>query len=157
MKEITLSQDKVALVDDEDFEYLSQWKWSAYKAKNNKFYAHRKEFGNKTVIMHRLIMKAKGREVQIDHINNNGLDNRRCNLRLATNSQNGFNKKVRRDSGTGIKGAFYVGQNREKPYVARITINGKRKHLGYFYTAQQAGEAYKNAARELQGEFYCGS
>lgn len=86
---------------------------------------------------------------QIDHINGIRDDNRWCNLREVTNQQNQFNRIVRKDSSTGVKGVYPRGNR----FRASIFHNWKEKHLGYFDTIEEASEAYNKAADELQGEF----
>jgi hypothetical protein len=87
----------------------------------------------------------------VDHINNNSLDNRRENLRLATPSQNAMNKKMRSDNRTGFPGVRFVW--RQNRYHARIGVGGKRISLGYFKTAEEAHDAYKSASLKYHGEF----
>jgi hypothetical protein len=103
MKEIKLTQGKVAMVDDEDFEFLNQWKWNAHKCHNWKgdnYYSERgiHQRGRKPEIiiisMHRLIMGVERNDKRkVDHINHNTLDNRKENLRVCTNQQNSWNHK----------------------------------------------------------------
>lgn len=87
----------------------------------------------------------------IDHANRNRSDNRLCNLREATRSQNNANAPASVLSKTGMRGVFYVP--RVKKYRAQMRANGRRISLGYFETAEKASEAYKNAARQEYGEF----
>ena len=154
MKEIQLTQGKVALVDDEDFEYLNQLKWFADKATNGKFYAVRKSIRiNKKGInqkMHRMIF-GNDLKLHIDHINGDTLDNRRCNLRICTHQQNMFNKSISKSNKSGYKGVSYM--NTSKMYKASISINRKTIFIGYFYYAKQAAKAYNIAAVKYHGEF----
>jgi len=96
MKEIELTQGQVAIVDDEDFEYLSQWKWRASWHENNKsFYAARADRSTgkyKTIYMHRLIMQTES-GLECDHIFHNTLDNRKSVLRNVTRSENQRNNR----------------------------------------------------------------
>jgi len=150
MKEILLTQGKAALVDDEDYEYLSQFKWCARKERDDLFYARRAVKGNVYYSMHRLILNApKGMEV--DHINGNGLDNQRSNLRLCTKSQNQHNSHIRQDNKSGFKGVHWV--NKCKRWRAKITIHGTQIHLGHFRIPEQAALAYNKAAIKFHGEF----
>ena len=91
-------------------------------------------------------------DVQIDHINRNKIDNRIENLRISTPSHNCQNRDIRSNNTSGYKGVSYNIQN--KKWMAYIGINGKQKHLGYFTTAEEAYEAYKNKAKELNSQGY---
>ena len=91
MKQILLSQDKFALLDDQDYDILMKWKWYAAKI-GFTFYARRKTSRKnpprKTICMHQTIAERMGILGEVDHIDRNGLNNQRDNLRLATDSQN---------------------------------------------------------------------
>lgn len=150
VKEIPLSQGKVALVDAADYDELMQWKWYAVTNHRN-WYAERNIYGvngkHTKTRMHNVLMGIKG----VDHINGNGLDNRRSNLRLATNQQNAFNK---RHYGRGS--SVYKGVYRRKDtnkWAARIMFNAKNINLGCFCDEVEAAMAYDAKARELFGEF----
>ena len=93
MKKIELTQGKFALVDDEDFEWLNQWKWYANHLGYTWYVVRSVRYDNevKAILMHRSILNAKIGE-EIDHINHNGLDNRKKNLRICTRSQNNMNR-----------------------------------------------------------------
>lgn len=148
MKQIKLSRGLIALVDDEDFEYLSQWKWSAHKG-GNTFYATRtiwKGSIQNKVRMHRLILNTpKG--MQVDHIDHNGLNNQKHNIRNCNVQQNHFN--VRSVSTTGYHGVYY-----DKKYIkACIQYNGKGIHIGNFKREIDAARAYDQKAKELFGDF----
>ncbi len=151
MKEIPLTQGQVALVDDQDYEELSRHKWSAFKS--GKTWYARRGFGprshQKQVYMHQQILNPPP-GLQCDHINGDGLDNRRCNLRVCTQSQNQHNRRLQ--GGTSeFKGVhWYKAQNK---WRAKITHNGKRYHLGAFPDETDAARAYDNAAREFFGKF----
>lgn len=153
MKEIQLTQGKVALVDDEDFEYLNQWKWCACKI-SNRFYAIRSYRLNSKKIfiyMHRLITNNNDSKMHTDHKNNNPLDNRRENLRICTNSQNQMNTKVQINNTSGFKGV--VWNKIAKKWVAQIKLNNKLKNLGRYINPIDAARAYNAAAIKYHGEF----
>lgn len=156
MKEIKLTQGKVALVDDEDYEYLNQWKWHyEYRKGRNpeSGYAVRNMFVSKgkfvKVRMHRVIMNAPT-GVQVDHINHNGLDNRRSNLRLCSSAENQYGKRAIPHS-SRFKGVTW--NKRDKKWQALIMKNGKTTSLGYFTSEYEAAKAYDKAAALIFGEF----
>lgn len=152
MKKIKLTQGKFALVDNEDFEVLSNYSW-VYSPDKKTGYAHttvRLDGKRTTVKMHRMIMSAK-KGLQIDHINHNGLDNRRSNLRECTQSQNQANMNVRSTSSSGIKGVHQRKDNGR--WRAHAFRNGRRVWLGHFNTAKEAAMAYNNYVLKFDGEF----
>ena len=152
MKTIQLTQGKVAIVDDDDFEMLNAYKWFAHK-QGDRFYARRntsiRNGAKRTAIgMHRVIMRTPV-GFETDHVNGDGLDNRRDNLRIATSSQNKMNRGSRRDNKLGVKG---VSRSRGR-FRAVIQINGNYKLIGVFLTIEAASAAYQLAAQKLFGEF----
>ena len=155
MIEIPLTQGQVALIDDEDFELVSKYKWHVQWNKNTKsFYAGtkiRKSDGKRTTLqMHRLIVNAqKGQRV--DHIHHNTLDNRKSELRICTPSQNQHNRAIQANNTSGYKGVSWHKQRQK--WLARIKVNGKRISLGLFLTPELAHAAYCRAALELHGDF----
>ena len=155
MIEIPLTQGQVALIDDEDFELVSQYKWYAHWDPHTKsFYARtniRKSDGTRTMLrMHRLITDAKKGE-EVDHINHDTIDNQKENLRICTRSENGCNRGAQENNTSGYKGVSLDKSSGK--WRAAIKLNGKRIYLGYFATKEEAYEAYCNAALELHGEF----
>jgi len=152
MKRIRLTQGEFAIVDDADFEYLNQWKWY-FKKYPKTGYATRAPWENGkqyTLFMHTLILKTpKG--MCSDHINGNGLDNRKSNLRTCTYQQNAFNRKKRQNMTSRFKGVNWHKGNRK--WEAGIKINGRRIYLGEFDLPIEAAMAYKKAALEYHGEF----
>lgn len=161
MKMIPLTQGMSAIVDDDMFEYLNQWKWCVQKS-GSTFYAIRSiKVGqhNRTVRMHREILGLKfGDKRQVDHINHNGLGNRRCNLRICNQSENSQNQNVQRRTKTSkYKGVWKAKQHQKgrtySYWMAGIRLNQKLIHLGYFKTEREAAEAYNNKAIEVFGEF----
>lgn len=153
--EIPLTQGFVALISAEDSD-LALVKWFAHKSLSGHVYAYRNQYKPKQWMMkmHRVILaRMLGRDLTskelVDHINGNGQDNRRSNLRLATYSQNRVNTKLSKDNKSGFKGV----RSYRKRWVAEIRFNGKTTHLGVFDTPEEASEVYKKAAIELHGEF----
>jgi hypothetical protein len=145
MKEITLTQGEVALVDDIDFEYLNQWKWYF-----DGRYAQRR-LGRSSVRLHCLVLERKlGHHnfKQVDHQDRNKLNCCRYNLRPATNQQNCTNKDVV-SAASGYKGV-YPERDRWK---AQITVDRRTEYLGTYLTPIEAAKAYNDAALEYFGEF----
>jgi hypothetical protein len=145
--EIPLTQGQVAIVDDADYVRLSQWKWFARKDRNT-YYAHRND-GKRIVYMHRAIAGVSDSKVHIDHIDGNGLNNCRSNLRTATYAQNGRNHRIHRNNSTGFIGVSFY----ENKWVARITVAHKIIYLGCFENAVAAARARDSAALTMHGEF----
>ena len=146
---IPLTQGKYALVSDEDFGWLTQWKW-CFGAKG---YAYRGvgTQANPRIYMHKSILDAP-RDKQVDHINHNTLDNRRSNLRVCTNSQNQFNRRLSINTKTGYKGVS-IANKRNDRWWAYINVQGKRHYLGIFRDKKEAAHAYNQAALKYHGEF----
>ena len=152
MKCIELTQGRVAIVDDEDFDKLAQYRWQY-----NKGYADREATiafkVTKHVKMHRIIMGIDDPNIHVDHINGDKLDNRRINLRLATRAQNKANSRVAKNNAIGVKGVSKRTGPKGDAFRAHITTEGKMKSLGTFKTAEEAHAAYCKAATEAHGEF----
>jgi hypothetical protein len=152
MKKIPLTQGQIAIVDDEDFDKLNQFKWCAAKTKDGDYMAVRNSPNpNRHLIyMHRQIMDfPKGMEV--DHIFHNRLDNRKAKLRICTHRQNLQNGLSHKDGNSRYKGIYW--HKRDKKWLVQIMINGKIKHLGRFNSEIEAAKIYDVAAIEKFGEF----
>ncbi len=149
MREISLTRGLVAIVDDEDFAALAEHKWCAHNS-GFKFYAARRVVNGPYVLMHRFILDAPA-GIHVDHISGNGLDNRRGNLRLATNAQNVRNSALSKSNTSGYKGVHWHRGGRR--WLAQITADGRNKYLGLFDSPVEAHAAYCAAAKELHGEF----
>lgn len=156
--EIPLTQGLNALVDDEDAE-IGRHKWHAHRGRKT-FYAerkHRNYKGTRTLKMHRVVMERYlGRKLfdseMVDHVNGNGLDNRRTNLRIASVSENLANSGVWKSSTSGYRGVSY--HKRNKRWQAKILFNGVLIHCGWYSTPEEASRAYEAKAKEIFGEFY---
>ena len=154
MKEIELTRGKVALVDDENFEYLNQWKWMARESGNN-YYAVRGVRKNRklqNIAMHRIIMNTSN-ELQVDHIDHNGLNNQKVNLRNCTRQQNMMNKALTKRNKTKFKGVSTSMRNGQIKISADIKAEGRTIYLGRFKTLESAALAYNEAAVKYFGEF----
>jgi hypothetical protein len=144
MKTITLTQNQVAIIDDEDFERVGSILWRAQKGSKT-WYAINSNIG----YLHRYIMNAP-EGMEIDHKDKNGLNCTRDNMRLATVQQNRqYAEMPQTENGSGFRGVI---QSRGL-WLASITQHKRRKFLGRFETKEEAALAYDRAARELHGEF----
>jgi len=153
-RQIPLTQGQFAIVDDEDFAWLSQWKWTAQATPEGKFYAMRRE-SRRLVLMHRLINETPAHLVT-DHRDGNGLNNQRGNLRNATELENMMNRRGKRGGTSSHKGVWFdAAQAGKKKWRSAIRINGRLKYLGRFETEEQAGAAYAEAAVIHFGQFAC--
>ena len=145
MKKIKLTQGKFALVSDIDYAYLNQWKWCVARYKNNIFYAvrHTTRPNQRTIYMHRVILERMGQSGfrVTDHINRNGLDNQRKNLRPATYQQNAYNRGKPRNNTLTFKG---IRKCRDK-WRAVIQVKGHKISLGIYPTKIEASRAYDDA------------
>jgi len=153
MKEISLTQGKVALVDDIDYDRVSQYKWCAYESRGiwyamsnikiDKKYRHTK--------LHRFILGLSvGQKCDVDHINHNTLDNRRCNLRVCSHSENMKNRL------RGVGTSRFIGVSWDKQsrkWVVNIRVNNRQRNLGRYIFEELAALAYDFAALKYHREF----
>ena len=154
MKEIQLTKEKIAYVDDADFLSLSQYEWylqSSGYACRTIWIAGGK--GKKIVVyMHRSVLSLEtGDARNADHIDGNRLNNQRSNLRICTPAQNAFNRGAQKNNVLGIKG---VSMAKNGKFVTYIKKGGKRISKGGFATADEAKKFYDKNAKELHGEFF---
>jgi len=153
MKRIPLTKGEFALVDDEDFVWLSQWKWCCHVDKSGQKYARRiayKGRKRKLIMMHKIV-KAPPEGMINDHRDRNGLNNQKDNLRPCTRSQNCMNRNPRKTSKTGFKGIAFAAKLGK--WVAFVRTCGKFYHLGVFTDPVSAAKAYNRKALEMFGEF----
>ncbi len=152
VKEIPLTQGRFAIVDDEDYEFLMQWKWrygcDGYAVRS----LPRSTGKRKVVMMHRLLNNTPD-GMETDHRNGNKLDNRRGNLRTASTSQNQANRRPMKHSSSGAKGVFW--KKKDQKWCAQICVGRKRQNLGYFSSKSDAALVYNWAAIRHFGQYAC--
>jgi len=152
VKEIQLNHNKVALVDDEDYERVSRLTWTAFKNPLGKWYA-KTGGGRSQRRLHRFILNLTDPSIKVDHKDGDGLNNQKHNLRIATTAQNGWNVGLYRTNSSGFKGVSWRDNRHKNHWLAKIEANHKIFRLGAFATAEEAARAYDTKARELHGEF----
>ena len=157
MKYIPLTKGQFAIVDDDDYDYLMQWKWQAQKGRHTWYAVRGNSFGTKgkrqqsTVYMHRVILHCP-KTYQVDHINHNGLDNRKRNIRICSSGDNNRNRIPQTNCTSAYKGVSWAG----KKWRCMLWHKKKHLHVGYYASEVEAAKAYDKNARELFGEFvYC--
>ena len=149
---LTLTKGYTAVIDAADVELVGRYAWTA-RVRPHGVYAFRKVRSGskpKVVHLHRVLMNPPA-DLHVDHIDCDPLNNRRSNLRLATNSQNQWNSKRYRNNTSGFKGVSFHKNNNK--WAANIQHNGKQRHLGNFDSPEEAHAAYCKAAEEFFGEF----
>lgn len=151
MISLPLSQGYVAIIDDEDA-HLARFKWHAAVRAHTVYAARNVRRGGvgSLVLLHREVLNA-AKGVQVDHMNRDGLDCRRENLRVATASQNQANSAHRRHASAPYKGVRWKKDH--KKWEARIRFGGRDLHIGYFATAKEAACAYNAEAVKRFGQF----
>ena len=136
--------------DEEDWDLIKNYHWNIEKG-NRTYYAQGK-INRKTLIrMHRLVLKMKNPKILIDHINNNGLDNHKTNLRLCTCAQNTINSIPGKNNTSGYKGVHW--NKRRKKWVAKIQKKCKTYYLGYYNNPKEGARAYNKFVKKHYGEF----
>jgi hypothetical protein len=150
---IPLTQGQTAIVDLEDFEWLSQWNWYAHWCPDTRsFYAGRTirlKKGTATIRINRVIIHCSDEE-EVDHKNHDTLDNRRGNLRKCSKTQNVRNARLGIKNTSGFRG---VHLHKPGKWRASIAVDGRKKHIGLFNSPIKAARAYDAVAQKMHGEF----
>src|SRR5690606_9127745 len=147
---------RFTLMDPEDYHLVRDFAWYARRTgrpdARRSIYVHGRRNGSKEyAYMHRLILGITDPRVKVDHINRDPLDNRRANLRVATQAENTFNRGPMRNAASRFKGVTWYPKNQK--WVARIRIDGEQRYLGIYGSEEDAARAYDAAAFKAFGEF----
>lgn len=142
-----------ALIDIEDIEKVKDIKWHRTELQRYTYYC--KSNHSKWKSIHRLILGVDDENLVVDHINKDGLDNRKSNLRVCTNAQNLCNCKIPKNNKSGIKGVYW--SNSRNKWAAQLTINNKTKLIGRFNTFEEAVKARLEAEEKYYGEYANGN
>lgn len=155
MKKVPIFKDQFALVDDDDFDKVAHFKWHKFKSRNkSNCYAKRNFRVNgvsRSQLMHRVILGVTDSKTLIDHINGNGLDNRKQNLRICSNAQNSRNRDKVKNNSSGFKGVSY--NKKLLCFESKIGLDNKTINLGLYRTEIEAAIAYNEAAVKYHGQF----
>lgn len=147
--EVPLTNGGSTIVDCEEYARVIQYKWYRFDTKRTS-YARQTSHKYGKLFLHQFLL---GFDQELDHIDGNGLNNQKSNLRKLTHQQNTFGQRKRLGEHTSIYKGVYWGGGKKKPWRAQICINGKSKYLGSFETEWEAAEVYDNYAQEIFGEF----
>lgn len=152
--QVKLTQGAVALIDADDWERLQGYTWFNWRRPNTNYVRTSIRNGDtqKTLLMHRLILDAPD-NLEVDHVDGNGLNNRKSNIRLATRMQNCANITVSREGTSQFKGVSW--DTLSGKWKAQISANKKKKHIGLYADELHAARAYNRAAEQAFGEFAC--
>ncbi len=159
MKEIKLNgTDKVALIDDEDYDKVTRYKWRVhYNKEDPENIPYAVSTTKPEIKMHRLILGLeKGDPRVVDHKDYNGINNQRNNIRICTRAENARNQRAKKNSISNFKGVTFNKSGRgNRRWRCRITLNYKRISLGRYGTELEAAWIYNQAAKKFHGEFAC--
>ena len=161
MANIELTRGEIALIDDDMYEYLSQWKWYCAVptiGRDLKYAVRKVANPDKTwtrYFMHRVLLDPIPEGMIVDHINGNGLDNRKSNLRIVTYTQNSMNRKMNCRNKSGHSGVRW--HNRSKTWEASIRIDGIWTYLGSSTDKEEAIKIRKLAEEKYYGQFLRGA
>lgn len=146
----------IALCDEDRMEEVNKYSWMLRKDKPKAAYA-RAKIGKSNVVLHRFLYPEIPKGMQTDHINQNKLDNRSCNLRFCSGEGNARNRGIKKNNTSGFKGVSSHKKSKRNPFIARIGYKegnkDKRLEIGYFPTAEEAARAYDKKAKELYGDY----
>lgn len=149
---VPLPRNQIALIDESSESLVAPFRWCVVRSKKTDYAIRHVSKSSKMLYMHRIILGlGHGRAPEVDHIDGNGLNNLRKNLRLATHAQNMHNARNRTDNSSGFRGVHW--EKRRQKWVAACMTNGVSNFLGYFDKKEDAIAAYADFVTENRGEF----
>ena len=151
MKQVPLTQGYIAIVDDEDFEKIKHHKWSITSNKEKTHVYARAKIAGKTIKLHRYILGLTDKSMVVDHIDHNGLNNTRSNLRVCTLKENQANQKPKKNAASKYRGLAWNKQRLK--WQVSIKVNGVQKYLGIYKNEDEAARVYDKHAKIQYGEF----